>query len=144
MGPQIRVSAKDLVVVCEGPVAHVRLSQAAHNAYLAIQDGKSDQDVRRKTHLNRYFQEYCTRANHRLSAEKFKKEGNFPDGRGGKVAVFVFKVWQWRLYGAVMKVSSKKCFIGMRVDSDKKKDKANRSILESAAIDIANLVEYGE
>jgi hypothetical protein len=48
------------------------------------------------------------------------------------------------MYGAVLTVEGEKCFVGVRVDPDKKKDRADRSLLEAAARDIGALPEYGK
>lgn len=142
MNTRRRGSASEFEVVWKGPVATIRLSKAAVSAYRQVIDGTDEISVKRKVQLRRYFEEFCQNNPHRLGEEKFKKEGSFPDGRGGKVAVLAFKSWQWRLYGAELLVSGQRCFVGMRVDAAKKQDRADQSKLKGTAKDIAELIEY--
>jgi hypothetical protein len=123
-------------------VGTVRLAPSIVQEYRDVMDGKDKRSVQRATHLTRSFQEFCANVRPRLSQEKFKKEGDFSDGLGGKVGIWEFKAWQWRLYGATLQVAAKRCFVGVRVDPDKKRDKANQEMLKKSALDIANLVEY--
>jgi hypothetical protein len=58
------------------------------------------------------------------------------------VAVWTFKGWQWRLYGAILKVMGRRCFVGVDVDPNKKKDRADQAKLKSSAKAIAELDEY--
>jgi len=78
----------------------------------------------------------------RLSDEKFKKEDDFSDGHHGTVAISAFKARQWRLYGAILTVNGKRCFVGVRVDADKKRDNADQDIMKRAAKDVGDLSEY--
>jgi hypothetical protein len=137
-------SALSFVVVCEGPAATVRLGPHAIEEYNAIQKGTDTLCVQRRTHINRYLSIFCSEANYRryLSDEKFKKEDDFSDGRHGKVAVSAFKAWKWRLYGSILIVGDKRCFVGVRVDSQKKQNNANQRLMKSAAKDIGELSEY--
>ena len=137
-------SAADFEVVCEGPAGAVRLGPDAIEEYKALQAGKDGHSVKRRTHINRYFAAFCSEADYRrcLSDEKFKKEDDFPDGHHGTVAISAFKAWQWRLYGAIVTVNGKRCFVGTRVDTDKKRDKADQSTMKRAAKDIGELSEY--
>ena len=137
-------SAGTFRVVCGGEAAEIRLSPAAFREYEQAIEGKDVISLKRKTHLQRYFEEFCRSMRPRLSDEKFKKEGNFPDGKGSQVGIWVFKAWQWRLYGSIVSVEGKRCFVGTRVDAAKKQDKANQGILRNTASDIAALLEYGK
>lgn len=138
-----RPSAREFQIACEGPVIAVRLSPNALEQYQYVLDGTDKLSVQRRKHLARYFHEFCTNNPHRLGQEKFKKEGDFSDGRGGYVAIWAFRVRQWRLYGAFLQVGNRRCFVGVRVDATKKQDKADQQMLRNAALDIAGLVEYG-
>jgi hypothetical protein len=137
-----RASAAGYRVVCEGPVGKVRLAPPAWQEYRQVIEGEDRLSVQRATHLGRCFTEYCANVQPRLSPEKFKKEGNYPDGHGGTVAIWEFKAWQWRLYGATVRVAGQRCFVGVRVDPSKKRNKADQAMLKSAALDIGNLIEY--
>lgn len=143
MKAQDKPSAAQFEVVCVGGMGVVRLSPAAHADYAQAIHGNDKISLQRKTHLQRYFQEFCASLRPRLSEEKFKKEANFPDGSGGQVSIWAFKAWQWRLYGSILNVAGKRCFVGTRVDAAKKQNRADQGVLRSAASDIAGLKEYG-
>jgi hypothetical protein len=130
--------------VREGSAAAVRLAPAACAAYRQAIEGQDKLSVQRRTHLGRYFAEFCdhVQVHKRLNPQQFKREGSFKDGQGGEVAIWTFKAPKWRVYGAIMTVAGKKCFVGTRVDADKKQDKADQSMLRAAAKDIGDLAEY--
>jgi len=94
--------------------------------------------------LQRYFGEFCEHREfyRRLNSEQFKREDGLKDGFGGLVAVWAFKAWKWRLYGSILPVHGKSCFVGTRVDASKKRNKANQAILRATARDIGSLAEY--
>ena len=92
--------------------------------------------------LERFLDRFCASPRPSLTLEQYKKEGDFSDGCGGTVAVFEFKPFKWRLYGAVLRVAGKKCVVGTRVDPQKKQNKADRNALELTALDIGKLVEH--
>jgi hypothetical protein len=133
--------AIDIKVVNEGRAASIRLSPKALREYEKVRSGTDEHSVKRKKCLERYFQMFCGETFHRLTPEQFKWEGSFANGKGTKTAVWVFKVWQWRLYGGVLTVEGKKCFVGVLVDPAKKQNKADPSILAAAAKEIADLEE---
>lgn len=138
------VSASSFRIVCEGPEGAIRLSPAAYDAYMQAIDGKDEIAVKRKTHLGRYFRIFCDEKHHFrfLNDEKFKKEINFTTSNGVAVAVWTFKAWQWRVYGAVFEVEGKRCFVGVEVDPNKKQNRADRAKLKSAAEAVAALSDY--
>jgi hypothetical protein len=138
----LRPSATSYEVVCEGTVATIRLSGDVCTAYRTAIEGKDKISMRRKRHLERSFREFCEHHPPRLGHEKYKKEGDFPDGSHGHVAIWEFKAWQFRIYGASLKVGNKKCFVGVRYDPSKKQDQANQQLLKNAALDIGKLREY--
>lgn len=135
-------SAAEFALVLEGKVADVRLSDKAHSAYKEVQKGKDQRDVKRRTQLRRYLDQFGNNEPHSLSDQHYKKEGNFSDGVKGKVAIWTFKPYQWRLYGAVLTVEGKKCFVGVEVDPEKKQDKADKDRLAAAALAIGKIKEY--
>ena len=139
-----RRRAQDFARVWTGSRADVRMSPGVAAQYMQDTENNDELSVKRKTHLERYFREFCDNDDYgrRLSDEKFKKEGNFRDGMGAQVAIYAFKAWKWRVYGAVMTVEHRRCFVGVVVDPEKKRNKADRAKLESAARAIANLAEY--
>jgi hypothetical protein len=135
-------SASDFTVVCSGVAADIRLSPVALREFEKVRAGTDERSIKRKRQLSRYFEEFCNHEPHRLDDEKFKKQDNLVDGRGGQVSVWEFKPWQWRLYGAILHVDGKKCFVGVKVDPEKKTDRADRALLEAAAREISTLSEY--
>jgi hypothetical protein len=135
-------SASDFAIVRSGIAADVRLSAVVWREYKKVRTGTDEKSIKRNRQLMRYFAEFCDHEPHRLTVEQFKKQGNFTDGMGGKVPIWEFKPWQWRLYGAILTVGGKKCFVGVTVDTDKKKDLADRALLEAAAREISALSEY--
>jgi hypothetical protein len=120
------------------------MSPAAAEHYLQVLGGTDEISLKRKVQLARYFREFCENVHffRRLSEQKFKNEGNFPDGRGTQVAVWTFKSWQWRLYGAILRMHGKTCFVGVLVDPAKKRDSADQQMLRASAKAIAALAEY--
>jgi hypothetical protein len=140
-----RPSAKEYrKLPIEGEFGAIRLSPEADAAYKAICTGKDDLSVRRRTALNRYMLEFCANKIPRLNEQHFKKEDTFSVSRGKKVAIFAFKPWKWRLYGAIMTIDGVRTFVGVKVDEDKKQDKANRGLMKSAADAISELEEHDD
>lgn len=139
-----RLRALDFAKVWTGERGDIRMSPEVARQYREDTENKDELSVKRKTHLERYFREFCDNDDYgrRLNDEKFKKEGNFRDGRGSQVAIYAFKAWKWRMYGALMTVAQRRCFVGVTVDPEKKRNKADRAKLESAAKAIAELAEY--
>jgi hypothetical protein len=142
MNGQKRPSAVEYPVVRDGPYAAIRLSPGAHASYQQLFESNDKLSMKRRTHLARYFERFCEIGPQSLGEEKFKREDSFPDGRGGQVSVYAFKPFKWRLYGGILRVAGKRCFVGTRVDPSKKQDKANQQLLRNAANDIAELLEY--
>jgi hypothetical protein len=139
-----RPKASNFPVIWQGSRADVRMTHTVADEYYQAIGNNDEISVKRKTHLERSFIEFGDHDDYyrRLSDKKFKKEGNFSDGKGGKVAVWTFKGWQWRLYGAILKVTGRRCFVGVDVDPDKKQDRADRDKLKSSAKAIGELDEY--
>jgi hypothetical protein len=139
-----RPKAANLPIVWQGARADVRMTEGVAKQYGQATDNEDENSVKRKTHLERSFREFGDHDDYfrRLSDKKFKKEGNFSDGKGGKVAIWTFKGWQWRLYGAILKITGRRCFVGVEVDPDKKQDRADQQKLKSSAKAIAEFDEY--
>lgn len=138
-----RPSAADFKMVEEGPYAAVRISPDAYGEYEKLFASDDNLSKKRRVHLKRYFDRFCQLGPKSLNEEKFKFEDNLPDGTGKHVSIYAFKPFKWRLYGGILTVAGKRTFVGVRVDPSKKQDKANQTLLRSAAIDIAGLHEYG-
>lgn len=129
------LSAGSLKIVCPGSVADVRMTDVVYKEYRQAIEKADKMSVKRRTRLGRYFGEFANNVDYynRMGQDKFKKEGNFPDGNGGMVAVWEFKAFQWRLYGGVAEVEGRRCFVGVAVDPDKKRDRADQELLAIAA-----------
>lgn len=137
-------SASTYYIACRGQVSDVLLSPAAEAEYRQVLEGTDEISVKRRVQLDRYFRTFCDMVHFfkHLSDQKFKNEGNFPDGKGGQVAVWTFKSWQWRVYGAILQIEGRRCFVGMLVDPAKKRDKADQKMLKNTAKGVAELSEY--
>ena len=134
----------ELVIVADGQAACLRLTSDAKKEWDALHQGTDNRSTKRITQLDRYVQSFCDTFDHRAPDTHFKKEGTYPDGKAGKAAVFAFKPFQWRLYGVVCTVEGKKCFVGTKVDPEKKQDKADPDILKSAAVRMGDFEDYGQ
>jgi hypothetical protein len=142
MSNKTRPSAVGYQAVQDGPYASVRLAPEIHTEYKKLFESNDTLSKQRRAHLTRYFQRFCELGPRGLGEEKFKFEESFSDGRGGQVPVYAFKPFKWRLYGGILTVGGKRCFVGVRIDPSKKQNKANQKLLASAASDIADLLEY--
>jgi hypothetical protein len=131
-------------IACSGEVAVVRLSPSARVEYDALMARKDNVSRGQARQLFRYFERFCNNEPHKLIDEHYRHEGNHSDGRPGgkKVAVYAFKPDGWRLYGAVLTVQNRKCFVGVDVDPAKKKMKVDQSRLKNAALLIGELDEW--
>jgi hypothetical protein len=136
--------AADYETVCDGDAAAIRLAPKACKAYRKAIEKTDKISLQRKTHLGRYFREFCDHMDFhtRLNPQQFKREDTLKDGVGGEVGIWTFKGPKWRVYGAILVVNGKRCFVGTRVDSNKKQDKADQAMLRATAKDIGNLAEY--
>lgn len=112
--------------------------ESEYKKMLAARDERS---IKRQKSLARYFGRFCDMERHLLQPEQFKHQGSFQTGQN-KVAIWEFKAWQFRIYGATLIVEGKQCFVGVRVDPEKKQDDADADLLELAAADIAALAEF--
>jgi hypothetical protein len=144
MGLGAAPRAADYEVVWDGPAAAIRLAPDPLAAYRLAIGGADEISTKRNAHLKRYFREFCDHREFykRLNSEQFKREDTLKDGRGGVVPVWTFKAWKWRLYGSIIAINGKPCFVGMRVDASKKQNKANQKLLKATAKDIGSLAEY--
>lgn len=139
----LRLRAADYVLVARGEHADVRLSPRAKEEFDLLVVASHSLGHKQHQQLVRFMDRFCDSPRPRMTPEQYKKEGEFPDGLGGTVAVYEFKPFKWRLYGAILRVDGRKCFVGTRVDPQKKQNKADRAALEQTALDVGKLVEYG-
>ncbi|WP_157790212.1 hypothetical protein [Bradyrhizobium japonicum] len=131
-------------IVCTGEIADVRLSPKARAEYDALMSRADNVSRAQARQLQRYMQRFCGSEPHKMIEEHYRHEGSHPCGRSGgkKVAVWAFKPDGWRLYGAVLKVGNKKCFVGVDVDPAKKKQKVDQARLRSVALMIGEFDEW--
>jgi hypothetical protein len=120
------------------------MTEDVYDMYVQAIDRNDKISVKRKTRLKRYFAEFVNNVDYykRMGQDKFKKEGNFPDGHQGQVAVWEFKAFQFRLYGGIAQVSGRRCFVGVAVDPDKKRDRADQGLLATAARRLGGFCEF--
>lgn len=144
MAREVAPRAADYEVVMEGEAAAIRLAQKACAEYRQAIAENDRISVKRRTHLDRYFRAFCEHDDFykRLNPEQFKREATLKDGRDGEVGIWAFKAPKMRIYGAILQVGGKRCFVGTRVDADKKQDKADHALLSATAKDIGALQEY--
>ncbi|MCY1642110.1 hypothetical protein [Methylorubrum sp. SL192] len=128
--------------LAEGKGGKILLAPKALAEWQALERGRNREDIKRRVKLRKHFDEMAANGPGRLNDEQFKREGSFPDGAGGAVSIWVFKVWQWRLYGAFVTIEGAQCFVGVRVDPSKKRDRADQDLLKAVAKEIGGLVEY--
>lgn len=119
----VRPKAASFAIVATGTHADVRLSPRAKGEFDKINAATHELAIKQARELERFMGRFCNfpkpnlgdeKYKPNLGDEKYKKEGDFSDGSGGKVAVYVFKPFKWRLYGAVLNVKGRKCFVGVR------------------------------
>jgi len=142
--PEKLLKAANFKVAFTGAKADIRLSDSEWYMYQEAIEKNDEISVKRRIHLNRFFKEFCESDDYhrRLNDKQFKREGKFKDGNGQFATIWTFKAWQWRLYGAILTVEKRRCFVGVRVDPNKKQDKADPKILRATAELIGALSEY--
>lgn len=70
-----------------------------------------------------------------LPNEQLKGENRWPDGNGGRIQVFAFRLSATvRVYGASREIDGLETFVCSEIDSAKKKRKANQDKLRRAAL----------
>lgn len=101
---------------------------------------RADLAIKQQVQLTRFTKTYCENGREYLTPEQFKREGRFPDGRGTKIDVYVFKPFKWRLYGIIFDLDGKPAFVGLEIDPEKKQDKADQALLKRVAKDGGTLL----
>jgi hypothetical protein len=136
MGPSSKRDQPKLatVRVC-GPGTHgsVRLSEEAKAEFDALCAQPDETSMREAATIKRYFERFTSHGPQGFDHKMFKSEGRFKDGTGKPVQVFAMKAYQWRLYGVLRHHDGRPAFFGLCVDPSKKKDKANKALLERCA-----------
>lgn len=135
------MKAADFYEAMAGDVRRVLLHDRVAAEYDPLLTAKDHLSVKRRVSLKRYFERFCSAEQHQLQQEQYKPQGSFQAGRH-KIQIWEFKAWKFRIYGATVQVGGKPCFVGVRVDPNKKKEKADQKLLQAAADDIAALDEF--
>lgn len=135
------VKAADFFEAKSGEFRRVLLHDRVAAEYRALQAARDNRDRQRLRSLDRYFDRFCTMDPHLLQVEQFKPQGSFQSGQA-KIQIWEFKAFAFRIYGATVLVLGKPSFVGVRVEPDKKQDKADPRTLQAAANDIAALEEF--
>jgi len=123
------LKAHGFEIVRDGPERRVMLSADVLGDYKAIGSATDKFNVSRRRALERLFKHFCEVAKPNNNREQFVKEGNFGSANE---AVWAFKVHQFRVYGASLKVDGKETFIGVRHDPSKKQNRADQGLLKAS------------
>lgn len=121
----------DLIEVCSGAKFKVLMT-----AQVNKQLKKADRKQIARCQI--WMKKFCDDGFDFLTPEQLKHEGKFSvgDRKGTYVAIYAFKAWQLRIYGAVVG----NLFIATEVDIAKKQDHADRETLEAAARKLAEYI----
>jgi hypothetical protein len=141
----VALIAGSLHIICHGSVADVRMTEDVLAEYMQAIDGKDQISLQRGARLRRYFGEFANYDDYhrRMTPEQFKKEGNFSTSIGVIVAIWEFKAHQLRIYGGIAHVAGRRCFVGVAIDPDKKRNRADQQLLATAAKRLGRFVEFG-
>ncbi|MEP0324565.1 hypothetical protein [Bauldia litoralis] len=120
-------------IVAKGRYGVVRLSDEAKAAYDALRKSVDETRMREAVTIRRYFDRFAEHGPRSLDMKMFKALGKLKDGTGGRVQLFEFKAYQWRVYGVMRHVDNIACFVGLGVDANKKKDKADPALMSRCA-----------
>jgi hypothetical protein len=129
MGAQRDRLIADLVYLQKTGYRWVAMTPEAAKAFRKV-------DFRWRKRLERHFRNYGVR-DATLPPEALASEGRHATGGAGSrdVLVLAFKAFQHRLYGVVTTIGEKKTFIGLRLITDKKTDRADQALLRRVAQD---------
>jgi hypothetical protein len=127
MGTGYERLIRELVMVQTSGHRHVGLLLNVHAEFQAL-------EKRWKKKLEQHFQNYGIR-DARLPKEHFNSEGRFPTGgqRSRDIQLVAFKAFQHRLYGTTVGIRGTETFIGLRLVTDKKTDRADQALLKRIA-----------
>lgn len=123
-------------VVRDGAHRRVMLSNEVWTEYDAIGKLKDRLPVTQRRSLDRLFERFCDVAAHNNNEQQFVKEGNFgPDDE----AVWAFKAFQFRVYGASLRIDGKETFVGVKHDPSKKQNRANQVLLKASGKELSEV-----
>lgn len=120
--------------VARGHYGSVWLSESACEELQKLNARTDKLGIQEAKTIERHFRRFAELGPSRLDNNKmFKSLGKHKDGTGGRVHLFEFKAFQWRLYGVLRNFRGGRAFLGIEVDPDKKKDKADQALLARCA-----------
>lgn len=121
----------DLIEICSGTKFRVLMTAS-------VEKHLKKADKKQLVRCQMWMKKFSDDGFDFLTNEQLKHEGKFSvgDRKGTHVAIYAFKAWQLRIYGAV--VGDK--FIATEVDIAKKQNDADRPKLELAARKMADYI----
>lgn len=119
----------------EGPVANVWLTPNARESI----DNLSSADRRTRARLNALLKRYSEHGH-----EIFQKQAFDFQERIDGIGIYRFRSHDLRLYGTLATYRNARSFIGAEVDESKKKNKADRNKLKSAAAKCKSVLSQEE
>lgn len=121
-------------LIVRGRYGCVWLSDEAKHEYDVLCARADDTGIREARTINRYFERFAAMGPEGLDNPKMMKPADrFKDGTGKQVQVFAMKAYEWRVYGVRRHHNGEPSFVGLCVDPDKKRDKADRALMEKCA-----------
>lgn len=135
MSPGLRKLEQELVLVQSSGYRWVGMLRPVHEEFSSI-------DPKWKARLERYFHNYGIRGT-TMPNEHFNSEGRHSTGgpRPKQLLVCAFKAFQHRLYGFSIPFKGTETFVGTRLITDKKRNRADRKLLRRMAEDFQPYVE---
>ena len=133
-----------LVRVAAGRLGTVWMSREAFAGYKQAIGNADIISMKRKRHLERFFNEFCNNVGHeaRLGGN-FKKEGNFSAKNGAIITIWAFRAFNWSLYGTTLQVDERRNFVGVEVETEEiEGNGTNHALIEMAAMKLSSLLEY--
>lgn len=117
-------------LITRGRYGCVWLSDEAKREYETLCARSDELGLRESTTIKRYFRRFADLGPSGLDIpSQFKPQGRVKVGTGKRVQVFAMKATQWRVYGVHRNHRGAPAFVGLCVDPDKKKDKADPALL---------------
>jgi len=122
---------RELVMVQADGSRHVGMLPDVHAEFTRV-------EKRWRKKLEQHFKHYGIPETDMLE-EHFKSLGHFPAGntRDQSVHLFEFKARRHRLYGTIINVASVQTFVGLKLVTDKKTNRADQDLLRRIAKNFA-------
>lgn len=119
--------------VASGAYGDVWLSVDVLAQFRKLKARTDEISIREARTLDRYFQRFADAGPESMDARQFKPLGRYSAGVSGKVQVFEFKAFQYRIYGVCRSIGVRRAFIGLSTDPSKQTNKADRAKIAEAA-----------